>query len=317
MLLNVSIFMWYGAVCPWSSFLRNDVIPLYRLVPLGILVLLLRRLPWVFALHKKIPQIEEVRQAIFVGFFGPVGVSAIFYLYITTEFLDTLQGSNGELREDVASLPEAVTVIVWFLCITSVVSVPFFEHPQRFGTYFADAPHQQVTHGLSIPLGKLGFYLPQTISRSVTDDPTTGGASHAPFHIGSRVNSIGLRLPTFTTAASSARPSRRNSQEGNVRSPTQSRSNSVRPVWRIGGTVIRDRAGGGNGDGSGGDSSGAVTPPATTTTAAAAFDPANRTIRFPDDDDAAAVRGGGGGGNGEAKGANAVAPAPAPVAKDE
>lgn len=123
MLLNVSIFMWYGAVCPWDSFLHNEVIPLYRLVPLGILVLLLRRLPWVFAIHKKIPQIEQVRQAIFVGFFGPVGVSAIFYLYITNEFLETLKGSNGELREDVAKLPEAVTVIVWFLCITSVVSV--------------------------------------------------------------------------------------------------------------------------------------------------------------------------------------------------
>lgn len=122
MLLNVSIFMWYGAVCPWDSFLHNDVIPLQRLVPLGVLVLLLRRLPWVFAVHKKIPQIEQIRQAIFVGFFGPVGVSAIFYLYITTEFLETLRGSDGDLREDVANLPEAVTVIVWFLCITSVVS---------------------------------------------------------------------------------------------------------------------------------------------------------------------------------------------------
>lgn len=122
MLLNVSVFMWYGAVCPWDSFLHNDVIPLPRLIGLGILVLLVRRLPWVFALHKKIPQIEQVRQAIFVGFFGPVGVSAVFYLYITNEFLETLRGSDGELREDVAKLPEAVTVVVWFLCICSVVS---------------------------------------------------------------------------------------------------------------------------------------------------------------------------------------------------
>lgn len=278
MLLNVSIFMWYGAVCPWDSFLHNEVIPLYRLVPLGILVLLLRRLPWVFAIHKKIPQIEQVRQAIFVGFFGPVGVSAIFYLYITTEFLETLQGSDGELREDVAKLPEAVTVIVWFLCITSVV-----------------------THGLSIPLGKLGYYLPRTISRSVTDDPNTPGGSQAPFRMGSRVNSIGLRLPTFTTAASS---SRRNSQD--ARSPAPSRANSVRPVWRIGGTVIRDQNR--DGENSGGNS-GAATPTPT----AVAFDPANRTIRFPDDDDDEAVRG-----RGRTIGADtAVASAPAPVANGE
>lgn len=106
-------------------FLANNVIPLPRLVALGILVLLVRRLPWVYAIHKKIPQIEQKRQAIFVGFFGPVGVSAIFYLYITLEFLDTLRAADdsGDLRSDIAQLPEAVIVVVWFLCICSVVSL--------------------------------------------------------------------------------------------------------------------------------------------------------------------------------------------------
>ncbi|KAL1850452.1 hypothetical protein Daus18300_012930 [Diaporthe australafricana] len=100
MLLNISIFIWYGAVAPWGKFLTNDVIPLYRLVPLGVLILLFRRLPWVYAIHKKIPQIEHARQAIFVGFFGPIGVSAIFYLYITREFLETLRDDNEKLRPD-------------------------------------------------------------------------------------------------------------------------------------------------------------------------------------------------------------------------
>lgn len=140
----------------------------------------------------------------------------------------------------------------------------------------------QVTHGLSIPLGKLGYYLPRTISRSVTDDPAaTGEGSRAPFHIGSRVNSIGLRLPTFTTATASS--SRRNSHD--TRSPAQSRANSVRPVWRIGGTVIREHSRDDDDDvnvGNGGDNPGAATPPTV------AFDPTNRTIRFPDDDDLAA-----------------------------
>ena len=121
MLLNVSIFMWYGAVCPWPEFQENSVVPLRRLVPLGILVLLLRRLPWVFAVHRFIPQIEEVRQAVFVGFFGPVGVSAIFYLYITLEFLETLH-VDGEPRSDLQKLPEAVNVVVWFIAVCSIVS---------------------------------------------------------------------------------------------------------------------------------------------------------------------------------------------------
>lgn len=73
MLLNLAIFLFFGAICPWNTFLHNSVIPIYRLIPLGILILLLRRLPIVFSLHKHIHQIEEKRQAIFVGFFGPIG----------------------------------------------------------------------------------------------------------------------------------------------------------------------------------------------------------------------------------------------------
>jgi NhaP-type Na+/H+ or K+/H+ antiporter len=70
MLLNVGIFMWFGAVCPWRAFVHNDVIPIYRLVPLGILVLLFRRLPMVLGFHRWIHQVEHYQHAFFVGFFG-------------------------------------------------------------------------------------------------------------------------------------------------------------------------------------------------------------------------------------------------------
>ena len=123
MLLNVTIFMWYGAVIPWHLFGSNSIIPVYRLVPLGILVLLVRRLPWIFGLHKFIHQIEQRRQAIFVGFFGPIGVSAVFYLFITLDFIEQhLTDSNGVVRSDVVKLGETVRIVVWFLVVVSVVS---------------------------------------------------------------------------------------------------------------------------------------------------------------------------------------------------
>jgi NhaP-type Na+/H+ or K+/H+ antiporter len=50
MLLNLSIFIWFGAICPWASFANNDVIPIYRLVFLGILILLLRFVASTFSL---------------------------------------------------------------------------------------------------------------------------------------------------------------------------------------------------------------------------------------------------------------------------
>jgi NhaP-type Na+/H+ or K+/H+ antiporter len=137
MLLNLSIFIWFGAICPWDSFLHNDVIPIYRLIFLGILILLfrqgsldvksilvlisLRRLPIVFLMHKSIHQIEEKRQAIFVGFFGPIGVSAIFYLYISLEFLEGIT-VDGVQRDDAKKLGDGIKVVVWFLAICSIVS---------------------------------------------------------------------------------------------------------------------------------------------------------------------------------------------------
>lgn len=120
MLLNLSIFMWFGAVCPWASFANNDVIPIYRLIFLGILILLFRRLPVVFALHWKIWQIEEKQQALFVGFFGPIGVSAVFYLYISLDFLRMIT-VDGVVREDAQKLEDVFTVVIWFLAICSIV----------------------------------------------------------------------------------------------------------------------------------------------------------------------------------------------------
>lgn len=121
MLLNLSIFMWFGAVCPWSSFANNGIISLYRLVFLGILILLLRRMPAILAMHRWIHQIEQFSQAAFVGFFGPIGVGAVFYLSVCQEALGEIT-IDEKLRADAQQVSEAVGVIVWFLVICSIVS---------------------------------------------------------------------------------------------------------------------------------------------------------------------------------------------------
>ena len=195
LLLNVAIFAWFGAICPWHMFLANNVIPLYRLVPLGILILLFRRPPIVLAMHTKIHQIEEWRQALFVGYFGPIGVSAIFYLYTAREVLESYT-VNGVQREDAARLEEVLTVVVWFMTIVSIVA-----------------------HGLSIPLGKVGWYLPRTLSslgsRSMSR-ASSDGDPNATFHV-NRGNASAVEV-----------------------GPTQDRPHQV---FRIGRAVIRDPRG--------------------------------------------------------------------------
>lgn len=127
MLLNLAVFVWFGAVCPWALFAHNDIIPIYRLIALGILILLFRRLPVVFAMHKYIHQIEQVSQALFVGFFGPIGVGAVFYLSVCRRFLLEEMIVDGEVRADAAKTAEVTYIVVWFLVICSIVSVYCYE----------------------------------------------------------------------------------------------------------------------------------------------------------------------------------------------
>ncbi|KAK3345239.1 Sodium/hydrogen exchanger family-domain-containing protein [Neurospora tetraspora] len=248
MLLNVTIFMWYGAVCPWEMFLRNGVgVQIYRLIVLGILVLLLRRLPWVFIAHKipwgrkVIPQIEGAKQAIFVGFFGPVGVSAIFYLYITLEFLRGMDGPDGKPREDVKDLAETVTVVVWFMAICSVV-----------------------VHGLSIPVGKLGVHLPRTLSKGLKsgaaspsrsvilpDSRRSSGGPLPSFNIGDRVNSFitGMRPGWVRPAERRTHDEHGHDAErhGEAAEDSQQGIPLTRPFYRTGGTIIRNPPASGTG----------------------------------------------------------------------
>ncbi|KAG9561583.1 hypothetical protein KCU71_g8704, partial [Aureobasidium melanogenum] len=280
MLLNVSIFIWFGAITPWYKFAHNDVIPIYRLIPLGILVLLLRRLPIVFAMHKKIHQIEEPRQALVVGFFGPIGVSAVFYLYISREFLRGVQ-QNGVIRDDAERLSDIMLVVIWFLAICSIV-----------------------VHGISIPLGKFGFYLPRTISAAVSTERLPRRSSEEPTPIGEEALSDSTLASRFrryraeTSGSSSSLPRsfyrvgrsivsdlHRGHQETtgpkNASAPTGDLANwnisepsNPRPLGRnlikdtnrsspLGSTPTAGR-------------SGAVTP-------AGSPPPLNRTIRFPDE----------------------------------
>ncbi|KAI8943437.1 hypothetical protein NX059_001447 [Plenodomus lindquistii] len=251
MLLNVAIFIWFGAVCPWSEFYHNSVIPIYRLIFLGILVLLLRRPPIVYALRTWVPQIEQKRQAFYVGFFGPIGVSAIFYLYVSLEFLRKIT-VDGEVREDAKYLMEVMNVVIWFLTICSIV-----------------------IHGLSIPMAKLGFIIPRTLSRALSSqrdkDP-------APFYIQDNAEDattdIELRLrrrPGWSRSGGDTLPQRvvrigRSIISSGTSSNSQSRAPS-RPISTVP-SVAR------------GDQDHAAVPSSVVTQPTLVM---QRTIRFPDE----------------------------------
>lgn len=95
---------------------------------------------------RHLKEIEDWQQALFVGFFGPIGVSAVFYLFVSVDFLQQIL-VDGAVREDAARLSEVIRIVVWFLAISSIV-----------------------VHGLSVPMGKFGYHMPRQLSRALSSD---------------------------------------------------------------------------------------------------------------------------------------------------
>jgi NhaP-type Na+/H+ or K+/H+ antiporter len=79
-ILDVSVFTTLGTVLPWSVWLNPDPpVSIARLVGFSIGILALRRIPAVLAVARWVPEIRTMREAIFVGWFGPMGIGAIYY----------------------------------------------------------------------------------------------------------------------------------------------------------------------------------------------------------------------------------------------
>lgn len=57
-----------------------------------------------------------------MGYFGPVGVSAIFYMHVGLEYIEThILSADGQPRSDMTSLFHVMEVCVWFIVISNTV----------------------------------------------------------------------------------------------------------------------------------------------------------------------------------------------------
>lgn len=81
-IFNSTFFVLFGAALPWQKFKE---IGLGRLTGLAGLLLLFRRLPavWVFG------PLKEKKERLFAGWFGPIGVGAIFYSISSSIILES------------------------------------------------------------------------------------------------------------------------------------------------------------------------------------------------------------------------------------
>ncbi|OCF31244.1 Na+/H+ exchanger AnNHA1 [Kwoniella heveanensis BCC8398] len=134
LLFNCAAFIYIGALIPFQEWNVPDVsLRVWRLVVLAILVLIVRRLPVIVGLYKFIPDIKTFREATFTGWFGPMGVGAVFISTLAKTSLP-----EGAAEKDTAAvdrLREVIMPITTFLVLSSIVthglSIPFFSLGRR------------------------------------------------------------------------------------------------------------------------------------------------------------------------------------------
>ena len=117
MVLNLAVFTWMGAAAPWSLIWGPNVAPFTQFLLAGFSILLLRRLPVIIALSHGVPQLALWRHALTAGFFGPMGVSAMYYLFLALNYLSSFE--HPEL--DTTEFEEALRLVIWFCVILSIV----------------------------------------------------------------------------------------------------------------------------------------------------------------------------------------------------
>ncbi|KAJ2158372.1 hypothetical protein GGF46_003820 [Coemansia sp. RSA 552] len=159
-LINVTFFIYFGTIIPWDQFNNPElVIAPWRLIVAAIMVLLLRRMPIVLILTKVTPAFRNYRQSLFAGWFGPIGVGAMFFAEIVLEEIEA-EPENFHLRSR-----EIIQPIVMFLIFSSVL-----------------------VHGITIPLMYIGKVV-RSRSRSLSTMSIRNG-------IASRLSFVSSREPT-------------------------------------------------------------------------------------------------------------------------
>ncbi|WVO20068.1 uncharacterized protein IAS62_001358 [Cryptococcus decagattii] len=120
LLFNCAAFIYIGAIIPFNNFNDLPDLRVWRLVVLAILILLVRRLPSIIACYKFIPDIKTFREALFTGWFGPMGVGAVFISTLARSSLP--EGEPDKNTEAVDRLKAVIMPVTLFLVLSSIVT---------------------------------------------------------------------------------------------------------------------------------------------------------------------------------------------------
>lgn len=126
--LNCCCFIYIGAWLPFHAYDSPEYgITPWKLVILVIAIVVLRRIPFIMAVYKFVPEITCWQEALFSGHFGPMGVSAVFVSTLARTRLPTPENPPADQAQFLAA---TIQTIVSFVVLGSIIihglSIPFF-----------------------------------------------------------------------------------------------------------------------------------------------------------------------------------------------
>lgn len=128
--LNISYFIYFGTIIPWDQFNNHHLgLDVWRLIIIGIVFLTLRRIPAVLMQYKFNKDIHSFKEALFVGHFGPIGVSGIFASILAISNLQSvaldidheLISNNINDNVQFSLLINTIFPLVTFLVVVSIL----------------------------------------------------------------------------------------------------------------------------------------------------------------------------------------------------
>ncbi|KAJ2696492.1 hypothetical protein FB645_006181 [Coemansia sp. IMI 203386] len=162
-LFNYTFFIYLGAIIPWSNLVGGvGLLTTTRLITSSALIILFRRLPATLAVARMTPALETFREAVFAGWFGPIGVGAVFYAMVAQKELE-------ESAFDGLQAKECLLPIVYSLVVSSVI-----------------------VHGITIPLYHIVSAVPNAtvaVSRFLSRTPSQS-SSNLRFPFGARATPL-------------------------------------------------------------------------------------------------------------------------------
>lgn len=112
MLVNLTFFIFFGAVFPLKALSTKNIL-------ICSLIILFRRLPVIMVLSPIIDKLYSLKEAIFTGWFGPIGVGCVFLMYHANENL-----KSAECTPLSAEMMELMYLVVVSSVLIHGITVP-------------------------------------------------------------------------------------------------------------------------------------------------------------------------------------------------